>query len=375
VGVPSDDARHTVGDLDADRIHPLEFGDDVLPFPVPGMSDVMPYASTRFSSMTDAQVEGYLDAWLGHLQRVVRETVPELIHSHHVWLVSSLLKDAAPDTPVVTQCHATGFRQMELCPRLSERVRSGCARSDRFLVLHDGHAVRLAETLGIGRHRIRVVGAGFREELFHARGRSLQTRPRLLYVGKYSSAKGLPWLLDAFESLLADGRDLELHVAGSGSGREADDLRERMSSLHPAVVLHGQLPQQELAPLMRRCAVCVLPSFYEGLPLVLVEAAACGCRLVATELPGVTEQLAPVLGRTLELVPLPPMVGVDTADPGGLPAFTRQLREAIERALASTRSGEPTAPPSDAVESFTWRAVFQRVEAVWWDLLEGRRRI
>ena len=56
---------------------------------------------------------------------------------------------------------------------------------------------------------------------------------------------------------------------------------------------------------MRRSTVCVLPSFYEGLPLVLVEALACGCRLVATDLPGVVDELAPRIGAALELVELP----------------------------------------------------------------------
>ena len=51
-GVPADDGNPRVGDLDASRVHPLTFasavgaGDGVLPFPVPGMSDVMPYPST-----------------------------------------------------------------------------------------------------------------------------------------------------------------------------------------------------------------------------------------------------------------------------------------------------------------------------------------
>ena len=48
----------------------------------------------------------------------------------------------------------------------------------------------------------------------------------------------------------------------------------------------------------------VLPSFYEGVPLVLAEAAACGCRLVATALPGVREALAPRFrDRVIALTP------------------------------------------------------------------------
>ena len=61
-----------------------------------------------------------------------------------------------------------------------------------------------------------------------------------------------------------------------------------MEDLVPLVTMHGQLDQPALADLMRRCAVCVLPSFYEGVPLVLVEAAACGCRLVSTDLDAFT---------------------------------------------------------------------------------------
>jgi len=66
-----------------------------------------------------------------------------------------------------------------------------------------------------------------------------------------------------------------------------------------------------------------LPSFYEGLPLVLVEARACGCRLVATDLPGIRERLLPVLGDELALVELPRLTGVDKPVAADLPAFIR----------------------------------------------------
>ena len=81
---------------------------------------------------------------------------------------------------------------------------------------------------------------------------------------------------------------------------------------------------------MRRSSICVLPSFYEGLPLVLVEAMACGCRLVATDLPGIVEELAPRLGDALELVTLPTMAGVDTPVEAELPAFVDRLETGME---------------------------------------------
>ena len=72
------------------------------------------------------------------------------------------------------------------------------------MVLHNGHAEQLTTALDVEPGRVHVVGAGYREELFHARGRATATigPRRLIYIGKYSAAKGLPWLLDALERLV-----------------------------------------------------------------------------------------------------------------------------------------------------------------------------
>ncbi len=346
-------------------MHPLAFGEAPLNFPVPGMSDVMPYRSTVFSQMTDSQLAAYRDGWRRHLGRVLDQVQPDVIHAHHLWILGSLIKDLAGDTPLVLHCHATGLRQAILCPHLAREVRRGCARADRFVVLHAGHAAEVADALGVAPARIHVVGAGYRQDLFHPQGRDNDGGANLVYIGKYSHAKGLPWLLDGLESLVKLHPSVTLHVAGGGAGPEADALRRRMEDLGPHVVLHGQLSQSRLADLLRRCRVCVLPSLYEGVPLVLAEALACGCRLVSTRLPGVVSQLAPRLGPWMELVDLPPMRTVDTPEPNHTPAFTRRLTEGLDTALGKP----PARPPKGALAPFTWKAVYDRVEAVWSDLM------
>lgn len=366
VGVPADDPAPAVAGLPPGKVHPLVFERNPLDFAVPGMSDVMPYPSTCFAAMTSAQLEAYRSVWSEHLRSVIARVQPDIIHSHHVWILSSLVKDFAPGVPVVTQSHATGLRQMVLCPHLADEVRNGCRRNDRFLALHEAVAEQIQRELGVARDRIEVVGAGYREDLFHARGRVPVPGPTLLYVGKYAAAKGLPWLLDAFERLRAERPGLRLHVAGSGAGEEAEALRARMTRMSPAVVLHGQLAQPALADLMRSCAVCVLPSFYEGLPLVLVEARACGCQLVATRVGGVASELSPRLGDDLQLVAPPRLSGVDRPVEEDLPALVEALCGAIARALDRAASGRSSVPD---LSYFTWAAVFRRVEAVWRSLL------
>jgi glycosyltransferase involved in cell wall biosynthesis len=258
---------------------------------------------------------------------------------------------------------------MELCPHLADAVRSGCRRIDAFAVLHHGHAQHLEDCLGTPTDRIHPVGAGYRDDLFFAP--SSIPKPALLYVGKYSAAKGVPWLLDAFERLLTKRSGIRLHVAGGGSGDEADAIRRRMDRMAPEVVQHGQLAQHQLAELARRSTVCVLPSFFEGLPLVLVEALACGCRLVATQLPGIIEELAPRLGGALEMVEPPRLETVDRPFPEDTPAFVDRLVEALERALDAPPIADPMRTVPEALQYFSWRAVYDRVEAIWKSLNPG----
>lgn len=361
VATPADDPIPPVGGLPADCVHPLLFGKPPLDFDLPGMSDVMPYPSSRFADLGPERLALYREAWIAHLRPLVAAFEPQLIQSHHVWLVSALLKDVAPEVPVATQCHATGLRQMVLCPHLADGVRAGVARNDAFLVLQRDHARLLRDHLGIDEARIAIVGAGYREDVFNARGRARDGAPALLYAGKLSASKGLPQLLDVFERIAARRPGLRLHVAGSGSGPEADAIRARIERMRPGVVPHGQVAQAALAELARRATVFVLPSFYEGLPLVLVEALACGCRVVATALPGIVEELAPRLGSALNTVELPRMASVDRPSPEGLPAFLEHLQRAIESALDAPPLREPPAGLAD----FTWASVFARIDRVW----------
>lgn len=359
VGVSADDPPPVVGDLQQDRISPLVFETESLPFALPGMSDVMPYRSSRFSALTREEVGRYFAAWMDHVRRAIARFRPQIIHSHHVWVMSSLLKSLDSSIPVVTHCHGTGFRQMELCPALAEEVREGCSRNEAFVVLHRGHAVSLQRELHIDDHRISVVGSGFRQEIFHDRGRA-EVGPVVTYAGKLSRAKGLPWLIKAVDKLATDRPDIVLNIAGSGSGPEADAIRRQIDrSDH--VVYHGQIDQEALAALFRESAVFALPSFYEGLPLVLVEAAACGCRLVATSLPGVVEELEPQLDEVLDIVPLPRLQAVDQPVAADLPAFVDNLAAALEASL-----DQPAVTgASRFVAGMSWEAVFERIERLW----------
>jgi len=368
-GVPAGDPLPAVGDLPADRLLPLSFGPGGdLPFAIPGMSDVMPYASTVWSSLDRPSLDRYRARWSLHLRRAAATARPDLVHVHHLWAVGALVRAAVPGVPTVAHCHATGLRQLERCSHLASEITEGNRRHDHVVTMAPETAAAVGEAYAIPPDRITPVGAGYRDDLFRPPANEdaqAQRRSHVLFAGKFAEAKGLPWLLKAVAELARGGRELTLHVAGGGSGTEAAVLRRRMLGMAPRVEVHDQLPPAKLADLMRRCAVFVLPSLYEGLPLVLVEARACGCRLVATEVGAVVSQLAPAMGKALLTVPPPRLSDVDQPYTADLPAFVERLRDTLATALDLG----PTPPPGDELAQFTWREVFGRVEAVWHDVL------
>ena len=372
VGTPADDPDPPVADLPPASVHPLRFGPGgpggpACGFLLPGMSDVMPYPSRRFSDLTAAELVAYRDAWTAHVAPVVAAFRPDVIHAHHLWLLSAMVARSHPSVPVVIHSHATGLRQMELCPHLADEVRAGCARARHVVALHRLHADRIRAALDLPAGRVSVVGAGYRDDLFSRGTGGARDPGAIVYAGKYSAAKGLPHLLDAFERIADRRPGATLHVVGDGAGDEAEALRARMTAMAPRVVLHGMVSQARLAELLRRAQVLALPSFYEGLPLVLVEAYACGCRLVATGLPVVTEELGPALGDALHVVAAPGMIDVDRPRPEGLPAFGGELTAALLAAL----DAPPVAPKPAVLARFGWRAVYERVETVWRQVAGG----
>ena len=118
---------------------------------------------------------------------------------------------------------------------------------------------------------------------------------------------------------------------------------------------------------MRRSHVFVLPSFYEGLPLVLMEALACGCRIVATALPGVRALFDPGHDTMVRLIDLPALKTIDTPyekDIAGLETLLAQtLKQSIQEITLNAAPDKAYA--CSAASSFTWEKIFSRVQDVY----------
>jgi glycosyltransferase involved in cell wall biosynthesis len=101
---------------------------------------------------------------------------------------------------------------------------------------------------------------------------------RLLFLGRLDPAKGLFELLEAFDRVHDGHPDVTLDIAGDGPARTE---LERIAG--PAVRFHGQLAHAEAMALLDRSDALVLPSYSEGMPLSVLEAAARRRALILTD--------------------------------------------------------------------------------------------
>ncbi len=125
--------------------------------------------------------------------------------------------------------------------------------------------------------------------------------PTFVNVGRLSAQKGQLVLIDAFARLIERGVDANLVIIGDGELRGAIEDAIRSHRLGDRVTLTGSLPGEAVREHLGKAHALVLPSFAEGLPMVIMEAFAVGTPVISTTIAGIPELVEH--GRSGELIP------------------------------------------------------------------------
>ena len=193
-----------------------------------------------------------------------------------------------------------------------------------------GSAARrfVIEELGVAPERVDIVINGVPEPTHARRVAGDSATQRVLFVGNLSERKGVTDLLQALALPGLDTARLEATLAGGGDV-ETYEAKARQLGIDSFVRFAGWSDQQQVARLMARADVLVLPSYDEGLPLVILEALANGVAVVCSpvgEIPSVLSDGANALF-------------VQPGDVAGIAAGLRRVLQDGELRAALERNG------------------------------------
>jgi len=135
-----------------------------------------------------------------------------------------------------------------------------------------------------------VVRCGLDRDFLNATPSLVQAdSTEFLCVGRLSAQKGLPLLIAACDRLRAGGERFTLTIVGDGEMRDwlqADIARRNLGA---TIALVGIRTAAEIRDHLERCRAFVLPSFAEGLPVVIMEALALRRPVISTAIAGIPE--------------------------------------------------------------------------------------
>lgn len=138
-------------------------------------------------------------------------------------------------------------------------------------------------------HRIVVVRCGLDLGFFTARSAAVRRSGTFVCVGRLSEQKGQLLLLEALRLVLDRGHECQLVLAGDGELRQQIEQRARTLAVQDRVSITGWISAGQVKQEIQSARALVLPSFAEGLPVVLMESLALAAPVITTYVAGIPE--------------------------------------------------------------------------------------
>jgi len=254
---------------------------------------------------------------LGECTSEARAT--DLVHLHgHLFYSTTVgaLVRRMGGPPTVLTFHGE-FQKCSRLGRLSKRARDAVQgpfilRAMDQVIALTGHDSGLLAALGVDPDRITVIPNGIPLDRYRPDGKEAEEglRRRLglepdagffLFVGRLVEQKGVRFLLEAARLVLRDHPSARFVIAGEGPLRARSVQSCAEMGIGGSVTFAGWLPHDDLIAAYCSSTAVLAPSLWEGMPLVVLEAAACGRPVIASDIPGITMLVED--GRTGLLVP------------------------------------------------------------------------
>lgn len=326
---------------DGVEFYPVYFCSERLPYDIVGMSDEMPYKSTRYCDMTPEMVEQFRASFFEVISPLVEQFQPDLILCHHLYLLTAFVRQWFPDKNIYGFCHNTDLRQMQKTDLERTFIAEQIRKLDRIFVPQTAQQDGVVDIYQVDIEKTMIVGMGYNNKIFYVTGEKPKDGvTRIVFAGKIAEKKGVMSLIRSL-SLLGKKAPhvqkgaLQVYLAGSaGNETEYREIQRLAEECPYEIHFLGRLAQPALAKVYNECDIFTLPSFFDGLPLTVIEALACGDRVVVSDLPGIQAWLGEYApGADVRYVTMPQMRNTDEPVPESLPEFEERLAKALLQSI------------------------------------------
>jgi len=176
----------------------------------------------------------------------------------------------------------------------------------------------------------------------------------LVCVGRLSAQKGQFVLIDAFARAVREGRKFKLILAGDGELRQAIEAHIKKLQIQAHVEITGWVSGEQVREHLLGSRGLILPSFAEGLPVVIMEALALGRPVITTFVAGIPELVRD--GVNGWLVPAGDVDALTKAIHAIADTSGKQLTEMGQRGMQAARAAHRVTNEVDKLESYLWEA-------------------
>ena len=305
--------------------------------------------------------------------RVLDEFKPDLLHAHFATEPTAAARElsARHGIPFTFTAHGYDIRRKPPADFAARAAAAECV-----ITVSEANARWITEKHGVPRAKLRIIPCGVDTVRFspvaasresaanHSEvdGGALTRRrdsdaPLIVCVARHVAVKNLGLLLDTCAVLHRQGVKFRCVSIGDGPLRGELEAQRARLGLNEVVEFTGALTHEHVPPWWQLANVAVLTSENEGMPVCLMEAAACGVPAVATAVGGIPELIAD--GVTGLLTP--------ANDATALAAALRELIEQPKRAAAMGRAAR-----ARVVERFSLARQVDSLLELWTEVLSCR---
>lgn len=192
--------------------------------------------------------------------------------------------------------------------------------------------------------KIKVIRCGVDSSFFDSPTEPWQVSSEFCCVARLTPQKGLPILIDACGRLDAEGEEFSVTIIGDGELRKSLEAEISAKGLEHRIVLAGSRPAADVRHYLQRARAFVLPSFAEGLPVVLMEALALARPVITTTIAGIPELVDETCGWLIPAGSVDALVSAMRealhAPPDELAAMGRAGCQRVRRMHSASRGAE-----------------------------------